>query len=274
MRHTLASVPISALLFFSVLPATAAAQDENQETNANVEAGAEVIAQEPDLFDRDALAYNAEILDELLTSSAKEMITTQKFVAAAGIAGGSILLGLSAWRLIEDPPQSQYSRGLGVMFMTLGMADLTAGVFAATRIVHERRRQERWEKARKDGITDVELAHFEGELQASQEARQSERLLVRWAALTHALAGVLVLAFTPIPDSMSGADRASGYVIGAVFFAIGFATFGLSFRKAPSEKAWEEYNTRKTPMPGHEFTWGVAPSVSRRGAGLSVGGTF
>jgi len=47
-----------------------------------------------------------------------------------------------------------------------------------------------------------------------------------------------------------------------------------SFRKAPSEKAWEEYNTRKTPMPGHEFSWGVAPSISRRGAGLSFGGTF
>ena len=274
MRPTSASIPVFALLLFSALPATVAAQDENQVTSASAEANADVIAQEPDLFDRDALAYNAEILDELLTSSAKEMITTQKFVAAAGIAGGSILLGLSAWRLIEDPPQSQYSRGLGVMFMTLGLADLTAGVFAATRIVHEARRQERWEKARKDGITDVELAHFEGELQASQEARQSERLLVRWAGLTHALAGVLVLAFTPIPDSMGRADRASGYVIGAIFFAVGFATFGVSFREAPSEKAWKEYNTRKKPMPGHEFSWGVAPSISRRGAGLSFGGTF
>ena len=274
MRTTSASIPVLALILFSALPATVAAQDESQATSANVEADSDVITQEPDLFDRDALAHNAEILDELLTSSAKEMITTQKFVAAAGIAGGSILLGLSAWRLIEDPPQNQYSRGLGVMFMTLGMADLTAGVFAATRIVHEARRQERWEKARKDGITDVELAHFEGELQASQEARQSERLLVRWAGLTHALAGVLVLAFTPIPDSMGRADRASGYVIGAVFFAVGFATFGVSFREAPSEKAWEEYNTRKKPMPGHEFSWGVAPSISRRGAGLSFGGTF
>ncbi|MDH3652911.1 MAG: hypothetical protein OEN21_01455 [Myxococcales bacterium] len=274
MRPTSTSIPVLTLLLFSALPATVAAQDENQVTSANVEADADVITQEPDLFDRDALAYNAEILDELLTSSAKEMITTQKFVAAAGISGGSILLGLSAWRLIEDPPQSQYSRGLGVMFMTLGMADLTAGVFAATRIVHERHRQERWEKARKDGITGVELAHFEGELQASQEARQSERLLVRWAALTHAMAGALVLAFTPIPDSMGRADRASGYVIGAVFFAVGFATFGVSFRKTPSENAWKEYNTRKTPMPGHEFSWGVAPSISRRGAGLSFGGAF
>lgn len=274
MRTISASIQVFALLLFSALPVTVAAQNENEDTSANVEADAGVLTQEPDLFDRDALAYNAEVLDELLTSSAKEMITTQKFVAAAGIAGGSILLGLSAWRLIEDPPQSQYSRGLGVMFMTLGMADLTAGVFAATRIVHETRRQERWERARKDGITNVELAHFEGELQASQEARQGERLLVRWAGLTHALAGVLVLAFAPIPDSMGSADRVSGYVIGAVFSAVGFATFGLSFRKAPSEKAWEEYNARKKPMPGHEFSWSLAPSVSRKGAGLSFGGTF
>ena len=96
------------------------------------------------------------------------------------------------------------TRGLGVMFMTLGMADLTVGVFAATRISHEKRRLDRWERAREDGITDLELAHFEGELQASQDTRQGERLVVRWGGLTHALGGLLVLAFTPIPDSMSG----------------------------------------------------------------------
>ena len=74
--------------------------------------------------------------------------------------------------------------------MTLGMADLTTGIYAATRIPHERRRQERWERARKDGVTRVELAHFEGELQSSSETRNGERLLVRWNGLTHAIAGV------------------------------------------------------------------------------------
>ncbi|MBW1758601.1 MAG: hypothetical protein JRJ80_20885, partial [Deltaproteobacteria bacterium] len=187
---------------------------------------------------------------------------------------GMILLGLSAWRLIEDDQRDQYSRGLGVMFMTLGMADLTIGIFAATRIPHERRRLDRWERARKDGITNIELAHFEGELQASHETREGERLLVRWGGLTHALAGLLVLAFAPIPDSMSGSDRVSGYVIGGVFFAVGMGTFATSFRDTPSENAWKEYNRRKTPMPGHEFHWGVAPSISKQGAGISVGGAF
>jgi hypothetical protein len=274
MRHNSASIPVFALLLFSALPVTVAAQDENQDSNANVEADADVITQEPDLFDRDALAYNAEILDELLTRSAEQTMREKKFAAAAGITGGAILLGLSAWRFLEEPPSTQYSRGLGVMFMTLGMADLTTGVFAAVRISHERHRLERWHKARKEGITKVELAHFEGELQASHELRQGERLLVRWIALTHALAGVLVVAFTPIPDSAGRADRVSGYVIGAVFFTVGFATFGASFRETPSEKAWSEYNSRKMPMPGHEFSWRLAPSVSRRGAGLSFGGTF
>ena len=64
-----------------------------------------------------------------------QTIRERKFVAAAGITGGAILLGLSAWRLLEEPPSTQYSRGLGVMFMTLGMADLTTGVFAAVRVV-------------------------------------------------------------------------------------------------------------------------------------------
>ena len=274
MRTTSALIPALAWLSLSLLPATVAAQDEDQNTSASVESDAEVVTQEPDLFDRDALAYNTEILDELLTRSAEQTIREKKFAAAAGIAGGAILLGLSAWRFLEEPPSTQYSRGLGVMFMTLGMADLTTGVFAAVRASHERHRLERWQRARKDGITRVKLAHFEGELQASQELRQGERLLVRWFALTHALAGVLVVAFTPIPDSAGRADRVSGYVIGAVFFTVGLATFGASFRKTPSEKAWSEYNSRKIPMPGHEFSWRLAPLVSRQGAGLSFGGTF
>ena len=214
MRPISALIPAFAWLSLSLSPATVAAQDEDQDqdTNASVEADAEVITQEPDLFDRDALAYNAEILDELLTRSSEQTIREKKYAAAAGITGGAILLGLSAWRFLEEPPSTQYSRGLGVMFMTLGMADLTTGVFAAVRVSHERHRLERWQKARKEGITKVELAHFEGELQASQEHRQGERLLVRWVALTHALAGVLVVAFTPIPDSAGRADRVSGYV--------------------------------------------------------------
>jgi hypothetical protein len=260
-------------------PATpASAQDPTADTLETTEgetpAAAGVITEEPDALGRDALAYNAEILDELLERSTTQTIREKKFGAAAGITGGMILLGLSAWRLIEDDERDQYSRGLGVMFMSLGMADLTIGIFAATRIPHERRRLDRWERARKDGITDIELAHFEGELQAAHETREGERLLVRWGGLTHALAGILVLAFAPIPDSMSGSDRVSGYVIGGVFFAVGIGTFAASFRDTPTEKAWKEYNTRKMPMPGHEFHWGVAPSISKQGAGISFGGMF
>lgn len=262
------------LLCAAAWPALATAQDESESNQESAEAAANVITEAPNVPGREALEFNAEILDELLTRSTEQTIREQKFAAAAGITGGMILLGLSAWRLFEDDPQNQFTRGLGVMFMTLGMADLTTGVYAATRIPHEKRRLDRWEKARKNGISNVELAHFEGELQASREQRKGERLLVRWNGLTHALAGLLVIGFTPIPDNTSGADRVTGYVIGGIFFGIGMATFATTFRDTPSEKAWEEYNTRKTPMPGHEFTWGLAPSISRRGAGLSVGGTF
>ena len=269
-------------LLCSAAAATPAIAQEAQEAKESAQEGAEndtaadagVITEEPDVAGRDALTHDAELLGELLQWSTKQTIKQQKFAAAAGITGGMILIGLSAWRLIEDDPHNDYTRGLGVMFMTLGMADLTTGVYAATRIPHEERRLERWEKARENGITDLELAHFEGELQASHENRQGERLLVRWNGLTHALGGLLVLAFTPIPDGPSGSDRVTGYVIGGVFFAVGMGTFVASFRDTPSEKAWKEYNTRKTPMPGHELTWGIAPSISRRGAGVSFGGTF
>ena len=234
----------------------------------------EIIIEEPVTAARAALAHNARIFDEILVQSTEATIREEKFAAAAGITGGTILPGLSAWRLIEDEPQSAYSRGLGVMFMTLGMADLTTGIFAATRVPHEKHRLERWKRARKNGVSGVELAHFEGELQASHEMRNGERMLVRWSGLTHALAGVLVLAFTPIPDGSSRTDRVSGYVIGGLFVGIGLGTFAATFRPTPSEKAWAEYNKRKIPVPGHEFSWRLAPSISRRGAGLSFGATF
>ena len=234
----------------------------------------EIVTEAPDSASRAALDYNAKLLDRILQESTEAAIRTQKFAAAAGITGGMILFGLSAWRLLEDEPQNIYTRGLGVMFMTLGMADLTTGIYAATRVSHERRRQRRWTNVRKTRVTEVKLAHFEGELQSASETRSGERMLVRWNGLTHAIAGALVLAFTPIPDGSSQTDRISGYIIGGLFISTGMAAFATSFRPTPSEKAWDEYNKRKMPLPGHEFSWRMAPSISRRGAGLSFGGTF
>lgn len=234
----------------------------------------EIVIEEPSAAEQEALAYNAKLFDQILAQSTEATIRRQKFAAAAGITGGMIMIGLGAWRLIEDEPSSAYSRGLGAMFMTLGMADLTTGVFAAARVPHEEHRLARWEKARKNGVSEAELAHFEGELQAAREIRNGERLLVRWNSLTHAIAGVLVLAFTPVPDASTRTDRVYGYVIGALFLGVGLGTFAASFQPTPSEKAWTEYSKRKVPMPGHEFSWRLAPSISRRGAGLFFGATF
>ena len=278
MRPTSTWLLLTALISVATPSRKAQAQDVAGDEQGMAElrdpAPAEIVVQEPDALDREALAYNAAILDELLTRASEQTIREERFAAAAAITGGSILLGLGAWRLIEKEPQSEFSRGLGVMFLTLGMADFTTGIFAATRIAHERLRLARWKNARREGITAVELAHFEGELQASQEVRQGERLLVRWNAFTHAFAGVLVLAFTPIPDSMSRSDRVSGYIIGGVFFAVGTATFAASFRPTPSEKTWSDYKKRRMPTRGQELSWGIAPSFSRRGVGVAFGGAF
>jgi hypothetical protein len=267
----------TSVLLGAALVASSAGADEPSEVAVGTEpaaAEAELVVGEPEAPEREPLAYNAELLDELLLQSTEATIRQQKLAAAAGIAGGMVMIGLGSWRLIEDEPQSAYSRGLGVMFMTLGMADLTTGVYAATRVPHEKHRLGRWGRARKNGISEVELAHFEGELQASRELREGERLLVRWNGLTHAIAGVLVLAFTPVPDSSQGVDRVTGYVIGGIFVGTGMAAFAASFRSTPAEKAWNDYNNRKMPIPGHEFSWRLAPSISRRGAGLSFGATF
>lgn len=266
----------SCLLLSWVLAAdTATAQPLTLEEGLeSLEDATDIVTAEPDRPGAEALAFNAKLLNELLLRAHEQTMREEKFAAAAGITGGAILVGLGTWRLVEDPPFNSYSRGLGIMFMTLGMADLTTGIFAATRIPHERRRIERWRKARSDGITPLELAHFEGELQSASETREGERLLVRWNGLTHAIAGVIVLAFTPIPDTSSRSERVSGYVIGGVFLATGLGAFAASFRGTPSEKAWTEYNQRKVSAPEHEFSWRLAPSFSRRGVGLSFGATF
>lgn len=219
------------------------------------------------------LQANAALMDRLLTESTEKTIVEQKFAAAAGITGGVILLGLGSWRLIEDTPQSQFSRGLGVMFLTLGAADLTTGIFAATRAAHEVRRLERWEKLRADGIDELDLARVEGELQAASEMRRGERLLVRWNGLTHAIAGVLVFSFAPIPSN-SRTDKISAYVVGSLFVATGMTAFGLSFRPTPSEEAWETYQANKVTAATKTVTWQVAPSVSRTSFGIGVAGRF
>ena len=220
-----------------------------------------------------ALSANAQLMDRLLITATEKTIREQKFGAATGIVGGSILLGIGGWRLSEDPPQSQFSRGLGIMFMTLGAADLTTGIFAATRISHEKRRLERWRTAKKDGITDLELARTEGELLSSAETREGERLLIRWNGLTHALAGMVVLGLSPVPDN-SQSDRINAWVIGGIFIATGFAAFGLSFSPTPSEAAWNEYQAKKISSSGQQVSFRLSPAASRRGFGLAMSGTF
>jgi hypothetical protein len=274
MRSVSTRLSILALISIAAWPTMALAQEPPRELELTAEGDADIVAEEPPTPDRDSLAHNAELLDELLERSTEQTLREQKFAATAGIMGGAILIGLGAWRLIEDEEKNQYTRGLGVMFMTLGMGDLTTGVFAVTRIPHEKQRLERWRKARKDGITAVELAHFEGELQSAGETRQGERLLVRWNGFTHALAGIFVIAATPFPSTLSRADKVTGYVIGGVFAATGAAAFGLSFRNTPSEKAWRDYKSQRAPMPGYEFTWRIAPAISRQGFGVSLQGTF
>ena len=147
MRPFSAWLLISTLLGLPALSTRAGAQAIETAEGGSSTANIEVIEEEIDASGTDALAFNAELLDGLLELSTEQTIREKKYAAAAGISGGSILIGLGIWRLVENEPQSQYSRGLGVMFLTLGMADLTTGVFAASRISHERRRLARWEKA-------------------------------------------------------------------------------------------------------------------------------
>ncbi|MEM8607314.1 MAG: hypothetical protein AAGF92_09415 [Myxococcota bacterium] len=221
-----------------------------------------------------ALVANAQLLDQLIIRATEEQVREQKFAAAAGVTGGVILLGIGGWRLLENDPQDAFTRGLGIMFMTLGAADLTTGIFAATRVSHEKARLRRWEKLKEDGIGELEMARIEGELQASAETRQGERLLVRWNGLTHAIAGAAVMGFAPIADANDARDRRTAYIVGGLFIGTGIAAFVLSYRPTPSEKAWKEYQQKRKSPGSSKFNVRIAPAMWRGGGGVSAGGTF
>ena len=222
----------------------------------------------------DPLAFNVALMDEVLRESTAETIRGQRIAAITGITIGTALLGLGTWRLVESKPQSAFTRGLGVGFMVAGAANLTAGVYAATRVTHELRRLRRWEAALEIGVDDDELARFEGELRASREIREGERLLLRWTSLTNAMAGAIVIGLSAIPDGSSNTDKLGGYIAGSVFIAVGMSLFATTFKQLPSETAWEEYSRRRAPSTRTLASFRVAPNISRRGVGLSFGGTF
>jgi hypothetical protein len=222
----------------------------------------------------DPLELNVALMDEILRESTEETIRVQRIAAITGITIGTALLGLGTWRLVETDPQNAFSRGVGVGFMVAGAANLTAGVFAATRVTHESRRMARWEEALELGIDEAELSRFEGELRASREIREGERLLLRWSSLTNAMAGAIVIGLSAIPDGSSNTDKLGGYISGAIFVVVGMSLFASTFKPLPSETAWEEYSRRRTPSTRKLASFGLVPNVSRRGGGLSFGATF
>lgn len=221
----------------------------------------------------DADPSQAELLGTLFEEAAEGSKTTRQYTGLAGVMGGTILLGLAGWRLAEDPAESQFTRGLGVMFATLGMADLTTGVVALKRKPHEEERAERYKKDLRDGMSAIDLARYEGEFQASADIRESLRMLVRWNGLTHALAGAIVMAFSAIPE-LDAASRRSAYIIGGVFMGTGSASFGLSFRETPAERSWKNYQKKTANVSGIGQQVGVAPVISRHGLGLGISGRF
>ncbi len=215
----------------------------------------------------------AELLGTLFEEAAKGSKKTRRYTGVAGVMGGTILLGLGGWRLAEDPAENEFTRGLGVMFTTLGMVNLTTGIVALKRKPHEEERAERYKEDLKKGMSAVELARYEGEFQASADIRESLRTLVRWNGLTHALGGAIVMAFSAIPE-LSAASRRSAYIIGGIFMATGSASFGLSFRETPNERSWNDYQNKKQSVSGLGQQVGVAPVISRHVLGLGVSGRF
>ena len=96
------------------------------------------------------------------------------------------------------------------------------------------------------------------------EIRDGENRLVRWNGLTHAIAGVLVLSFAPIPDGSSRTDRVSGYVVGSLFIATGMAAFGASFRGTPSEPRMSSSVPNWSSNPGFTASRGSTPALVGR----------
>ncbi len=190
------------------------------------------------------------------------------------LIASTALLGFGIWAFLDEPPNNDLNRGVGMLAVAAGGPALALGIVELAMPSASEKRYGRWETAVAAGMTERELARFEGELRSySLEARR-QRMRGRWTGFGLFVTGALLLGLTPVADLDTDAETV-GYVTGGVAAGTGLLGFGLSFKDGWEEAYWEAYlQGRPPPGAGPRRSWAVSPALGRSFAGMSLRGAF
>ena len=176
-------------------------------------------------------------ITELMSKKARK---SRKIGGWSSIISGALVLGVAGWRIAGDTDGNDFLRGLGVMFIGLGTADVGAGVWLLAKESPEERLFGRLAGSGDATLTDVDIARLEGEFSSIATHRRREREVSRWVNLAKLIGGVAILGLTPFADT-NKKSRRTGYIVGGVFMLTGGISFGGSFKESSTEKQWRAY---------------------------------
>ena len=169
---------------------------------------------------------------------------------------------------------NKFSKGFGFVAVAAGGATLVMGATLLAIPSPAEKRYGRWPSVQSQGVSDVELARFEGELRYSLTVRANGKLRQRrWGSLGLVLGGASLIGLTAASNLSTLAQRL-GYGVGGTLAGVGMVGFGLSFMKP--RDLWERYEVGLPPR-GTELvraTLKITPLLTRRAAGLCVNARF
>lgn len=190
---------------------------------------------------------------------------TSSLIASAGI------LGFGIWAFLEDPPNNELNRGIGLLAVAAAGPGLSLGILELAMKSGSEKRWARWEATAARSMSSEEIGRFEGELRSySLEARRN-RMRGRWSSFGLFVTGGLLLGLTPAAD-LGSDGQTVGYVTGGVAAAVGLVGFGFSFARSFEEEYWDAYLQGRRP-PRYR-RWRTSPAFGRTFAGMTVGGEF
>ena len=221
-------------------------------------------------------ASDAQIghLDRWLLYANDEGRRNRFFNGSLAVVGSGLLVAFGTVALLDDSPRTEFSKGFGFVAAVAGGATLVMGVTLLAIPSPSEKRYARWTETTGRGMTEDELARFEGELRYSLKVRANTKTRQRrWGSLGLVVGGGLLIGLTAAAD-LSTLARRLGFGAGGTLTAIGAIGFGLSF--IPPRDLWERYEAGLPPADGQvtKASLQVTPIFTHQAGGLSLSGRF
>lgn len=228
-------------------------------------------AQAPELVEDLAPAEDQARLGEwieYLSATGKRGRTTS---GSTSLVSSSIVMGVGIWAFLQDTPNNELTRGLGLISVAGSGLFMSLAIFELAKKSPPELMLERWDAAVQAELTREELARFEGELRHYSAGRNRVAKATRWANFGVAMTGALVLGLTPAAD-LSRDGASVGYVTGGVALGVGLLGFAFSFMDRSDLDYWNAYLRGKRPPTSR--TWSASPEVGRNFAGARIRARF